>query len=143
MRSLNKQDKEIFTTQIARFSEAQAEHEKLVADAKKVLESAIEVFLRENQSRIKSLEEAVKSSATELLKLSQDNSEKMESYILDRSDAWHETDSAHHYSDWSEDWSTFSQELNEIDCFCFQIDLSIDSEALCIEIPALQPKAAK
>ncbi len=142
MRKVNKKEGMEFALHIEKLKEAQVAHEKLIADAQAAIDKEIQRFLNENKERISNLELALVNAATKLEEIAQDNTEKMENFILERSDKWRESNAAHCYNDWAEDWNEFKDDVGEICCFSFELSLNV-MDTYELKVPELEPKSVK
>jgi hypothetical protein len=92
--------------------ELTAEHNKynlLVADFNADILAVVEKFKAERESELIAIETNIESLSTALKNISVIQSDKMDDYISERSERWHDTDSGLNFTEWKEDWEEFGE----------------------------------
>ena len=109
-------------------------YNNLVSDLNSRFQAVIDDFKNQHEAKLVALETDIQASTDTLEKLSSEQFEKMEAYISERSDKWHDTDSGTSFTEWKDDWGEFNSQITitpDFDCFN-GMEISFDE---AIEIP--------
>ena len=113
-----------------------AAYDKLNAHIAKLnsrVEKVIEQYNAEFGDELVALEVEIQSMSTGLSNISTSVADRMENYIADRTDKWHDSDAGMHYTYWMEDWQVYSTEIESFPDFGLFDNLHIEP----IETPVL------
>ncbi len=112
---------------------AHNEHlEKLEAQVNKV----IELYMKEHSEAVESNIDAINELQNQLEQLSETQLSKIDDYIVERSDNWHDSEAAATMDDWRYSWEEYSSNIiDNLDGYPF-FSISFDA----IEVPNLPSK---
>lgn len=98
-------------------NEAYGQLNALTDDLNKKINAVIEAFKVEHDNELVSLEEKIEGHSNYLCTEASIITEKMESYISDRSESWHDSDASEAYTEWLEDWEDYIAEVSHTPSF--------------------------
>ena len=126
MRKINKANTVQITGLYSKMSSVENKVNSLLSDLNSQIESVVKEFKDNHSEQLEELQALYNETAVELREVVSAQVNLMETYIGDRADAWHDSDSGSDYVYWAELWEEFNEFLEraEYQEFDFEVKLS-------------------
>jgi len=120
VKQINKKDSAVLTDNHNDLIANTEKYNNLITELNSRIQAVFNEFVEQNESQLVGLETDIQSTADNLEKLSLAQVQKMEDYISERSEKWHDTDSGLNFTEWKDDWEEFANDVvrtPDFDCF--------------------------
>lgn len=120
MNKILKKPSEEISKNFKNLTEDTEKYNALIAELNAKIEAVVDEFREENESQLIGIETNILSYSELLEKHSNEQITLMESYMLDRSEKWHDSESCVGFTQWLGDWQEFNDLVTrtpDFDCF--------------------------
>ncbi len=110
----------------------------LSLELNKQLQEVVESFKAEHEDELEGIQNEYDTAQNQLIEVVSIQTGKMDSYMSDRQDSWHDKSAGVVFNDWLETWTDFSENVEaELDLWVFE---GID---LIQSVPNILPQTTK
>lgn len=134
MNKILKKTSEEISKNFKNLTEDTEKYNSLISELNAKIQTVVDEFKEDNEGELIGLETNILSCSERLEMQSNEQIKLMESYMLNRSEKWHDSESCFGFTQWLEDWQEFNDLVTKTPNFdCFN-GISISYEEL-IELP--------
>jgi len=123
MHKIIKQDINKIVSAYNTLTSIKRDHEALQRTLENQLQDIVSAFNAKNKAVLEKMQEDYLSANSDLTEISNAIHSKMENYISDRSDKWHDSESGDKYTIWAEEWGHFAKELESFAYHEFELEI--------------------
>ena len=114
-------------------------HNELIGELENELRQIVSRFNDENNIQIDKMKIEYSDLAESLKTLSINQTTKIDDYIQDRSDKWHDSDAGENYAVWLSDWNCMEEEFERACLEDFWVEIEIERLADLPSLPSFNP----